>query len=256
MINHARTLLLNQQVDPGELGGEFIPPEFRPVTLPGPLQAVRRLLFGTRPDALKLNYRVAQFLGVLHAGRFSEYVTALDSRVTYRQFRDDLFAMRSEYQVAGDKPQDLVVLGPDAEETAEGVLRWTWQVSIPESGVAVLTLQDADPVDFELEFDIENGITSPLLLPAVTNAVVRIQNPEVGDRWTITQRVRPRQSLGTLVQYLQITLTPDSERALFGAAVAEPYQTFRNLWASPRGGLWSLTGLLLALIYRTEEHRA
>lgn len=86
MINHARTLLLNipanrtQMQDPGY---EYIPDTFRPVSLNGPLQILRRALFGSNPDNYFLNVRARELLGYIHETELAEYLYALDPRITY-----------------------------------------------------------------------------------------------------------------------------------------------------------------------------
>lgn len=94
MINHARTLLMNVAGAPGfngELGEEIVPPDFIPAALPGSINTLRRTLFGADPDRVMLNYRARQLMQVLHSTPLVEYVTSLDSRITY-DFSDDPFS--------------------------------------------------------------------------------------------------------------------------------------------------------------------
>lgn len=86
MINHARTLLLNQarrRTHYSDAGYEFVPPEFKPVELPPTLALVRQLLFGSAPDNYFLNYRCRELLSYIHTTDLSEYVYKFDPRVTY-----------------------------------------------------------------------------------------------------------------------------------------------------------------------------
>lgn len=86
MINHARTLLLNQ---PAQFIGhyadtaEYIPPTFTPVVLSQALSFIRNVLFGTTTDAYFVQFRVRELLRYIHETEFSSYLYALDSRVTY-----------------------------------------------------------------------------------------------------------------------------------------------------------------------------
>ena len=86
MINHARTLLLNQARDQthySDLGYEYISPNFRPVNLPPALKLIRGILFGNKPDNYFRNFRCRELLSYIHSSEFDEYIYRLDSRVTY-----------------------------------------------------------------------------------------------------------------------------------------------------------------------------
>lgn len=89
MINHARTLLLNihpkraDYSDVGESAYEYIPTDFVPVRLSAPLLSVRKILFGSNPDALFCGFRANELLAYIHETEFAEYIYALDKRVTY-----------------------------------------------------------------------------------------------------------------------------------------------------------------------------
>lgn len=88
MINHARTLLLNKPgrlFQPGTLGEEYIPAAYSTITLPSYLQAPHDIIFGTNPDKVFENYRLAELLNVIHSTEFAEFIYRLDPRVTYTQ---------------------------------------------------------------------------------------------------------------------------------------------------------------------------
>lgn len=92
MINHARTLLLNDKALPDELGEEFVP-EFAPLYLPRSLDRVHKILFGKQPIRQELNYKLRCIMQLLHATELAEFVLQLDPRVTYLPF-DEVFWMR------------------------------------------------------------------------------------------------------------------------------------------------------------------
>jgi hypothetical protein len=86
MINHARTLLLNQHPDyagPDDVGYEYIPPTFKPVAMSTPLATIHRILFGSKPDNYFRNFRAAELLGYIHQTELAQFLTALDPRITY-----------------------------------------------------------------------------------------------------------------------------------------------------------------------------
>lgn len=86
MINHARTLLLNQNPETAgadDIGYEYIPPEFKPVAMPTALATVHKILFGSKPDNYFRNYRAHELLSYVHQTELDAFARALDSRVTY-----------------------------------------------------------------------------------------------------------------------------------------------------------------------------
>lgn len=86
MINHARTLLLNVSAHRTHLqdaGYEYISPAYKPIALDGVLATINNVLFGSKPDHRFLNLRAAELLSYMHQTELSQYVYALDARVTY-----------------------------------------------------------------------------------------------------------------------------------------------------------------------------
>lgn len=86
MINHARTLLLNQTaagMSPDDAGYEFVVPNYRSVRMTTPLQTIHSIIFGKNPDNYFRNYRARELLSYLHQTDLADYVYRLDSRVTY-----------------------------------------------------------------------------------------------------------------------------------------------------------------------------
>lgn len=95
MINHARTLLLNKSNDtylPGVIGEEYMPP-YSPVKLPSYLTTSRKILFGTDPDKVFLNFRLHELMNLIHQTELGEFVFALDNRITYDPLAANEFFM-------------------------------------------------------------------------------------------------------------------------------------------------------------------
>jgi hypothetical protein len=65
---------------------EFIPYTYTPVELPENLTAVRNVIFGVNPTISDLDYRAGQLLSIIH-GCYDEYLTTLDTRLTYTPFK-------------------------------------------------------------------------------------------------------------------------------------------------------------------------
>lgn len=86
MINHGRNLLLNvapRRTAAGDVGYEYIAPEFVPFRLTESLAVIHRVLFGATPDNKFLNLRAKELLTYVHETEFSSYMYRLDPRVTY-----------------------------------------------------------------------------------------------------------------------------------------------------------------------------
>ena len=85
MINHARTLLLNNAAADftGVTGSEFIESTFRPVVLDPDLQRVQDILFPPGLDAFTRNEVVFQLLQLLRHPDLVSYGLTFDPRITY-----------------------------------------------------------------------------------------------------------------------------------------------------------------------------
>ncbi len=136
MINHVRNLLMNvsssSQSDlPGE---EYVPVDFRPRLLTPTAAAARRILFGSSPDRLYLNYRLREYMTLLHTTELAEFVTDLDPRVTYWPLRDTtIFADTFKNQVtliSGSAIATIVVLGEETPNHVLGQLRKEFRITV------------------------------------------------------------------------------------------------------------------------------
>jgi hypothetical protein len=71
------------------------------------------------------------------------------------------------------------------------------------------------------------------------------------DADTMLDRLPLQTGIGPILATLKTTVHPQHQ--LFSGG--EPFQTFKNLWNQHPVGLYQITGLLLAVIYRTAEFR-
>lgn len=256
MLNHARTLLLNTEGNqPTVPGDELIPPEFAPVALPTPLQQVRQRLFGVAPDRTMLNYRAFELLTLLHATELEEYVFALDPRITY-DFRQNPFVSEDLYRpqirpvFAGDNAQ-LSVIGQGGSPDLSGRMAFS---AIVEAVDGELQIRFQSESRFTAgAITLSNGLSQPFLL-GDTGYSLKVNSTTTANRWAVSGMLKPARDTGQLASQLESVGEPVSLR-LFGTSSAEPYATFRNLWRKHGELPYRLGGLLLALIYRTEELR-
>lgn len=259
MINHARTLLLNvaPPYDPNCLGDEIVDPGFRPVSLPDELLRLRRVLFGSTPDREMLNYRGSQLLQLLNClPPLQAFVTRFDSRLTYdfardtATYQDPSLFLPQVQALQGQADQVTVVGEPDAPD-ASGRLRHDYLLSV-EAG----SLVDRQAGLAEL-LVVTAGLSQPVRLPGLTREVL-IQQPTNGQTWRVTVRDRPRVDLGQLLVLVE-QLGGETLNRLFRTTQPvsrqEPWSTFRNLFYQHYDLPHRLGGIVLTLIYRTEEVR-
>jgi hypothetical protein len=262
MINHARTLLMNVSSASNqrqEIGEEYIPANYAPLTLPSYLQSARRILFGTAPDRYFLNFRVRELMAHLHQTELAEFVYALDPRVTYwpevdrpfydtekrlvatqyfgldaqpPYFRGDLFADNTR----GRSVREFTLRVTEAEGDWEAIL-----APLGRTGGVVTT-----PLTFT------DGLSQ--LVPLENTGVsVQIPLPTMTTDWTIYTRVRPGPVLTTAMPILEVLGEP-LFLELFGVGIgSEPFATFKALWFDHPNPIYRLGGLTLATIYRTNE---
>jgi hypothetical protein len=260
MINHARTLLLNRDGSAtgylARAGEEFIEPQFRAVVLPSYLVPLRQVLFGHRPDWLFENYRVRQYLALLHTTELVEFVTQLDQRLTYDVNNPDLFrpAVFGVWVETG--AEAIRFTGRQPAPDADGQALRRWQLTV--TGADTLEIERLGLAGSQLSqtFQVTHGWSDflPLGSPALQYSV----QPVLGRSWLIYDTARPMRSLGEIAAEVD-QLGGERLSRLFGegtpAAQTEPWQTFRNLWHDHPLLPYRLGGLLLALVWRTEEAR-
>ncbi len=119
MINHARTLLLNKAHRDNHISldtaGEYVSPEFKPLPLPNAMRLLRRVLFGSKPDARFINLRVRELMNYVHQTELAEYVYNLDPRVTYWPMKTNDFFNTAKKTVnvtqLNGSPTKLTVVG-------------------------------------------------------------------------------------------------------------------------------------------------
>lgn len=330
MINHARTLLLNQarrKTHYSDIGYEYVPPEFRPVSLPSTLQLVRQLLFGATPDNYFLNYRCRELLSYVHATELASHVYSFDPRVTYwpethkpffeptskrvvinqtygapyrfnvagslralnslghanRQYTIDLYkvnmggelVLQLKLQRVGDRAPAIVETVQSFDATPVLTLPNTdiklrLSLRAPILGETLIVSERGSQINVETYTDEVSAflaaepfglrrITSDndaLTLIEVYSASGPAPETETGliARWFVETKATPEPVLATAIAGLEMIGEPASIE-LFGLKDEEPYLTFKNLWFDHPLPVYRLNGMVLALIYRTEELR-
>lgn len=267
MYNHARTLLMNL---PGENnsffadcpGDQLIPTEFKSVRLPSYLEVIRSRIFGVAPDRLCLNYRSHQLLQILEANaELQQYVLALDPRITYRLNEEtSLLGINQRapliYPHGMASAQVLQLQGQPVPADVLGRSAFEHTVTVVDGvtlRIELLTTVTGGPTAEEHAISLTNGLSNKCPLPN-TGYGVRVTQINPGDSWTVRGTLPLRRSLQEIEQQLR-GVGGDNMLSLFGVGSEEPYLSFRNLWENHVYLPARLGGLVLALIYRTEEVR-
>jgi hypothetical protein len=258
MINHARTLLLNvagsssQSSDNGE---EYIPPSFAPLRLPTYLQTPHNVLFGTAPDRYFLNFRARELLQLLHLTELAEFVYALDPRVTYwPETTAKFFGPAAKISIDAsslNSHSQLFISGDDAADLGGGKSQREYVIVVSGSNAETRLVTTGDTSSTPLV--LTDAASQPIPLPK-SPLSFRLVNAADGDTWTVITVARPAPAITTLLPILELLGEPVFLE-LFGVNPAEPYATFKNLWFDHPNAAYRLGGLLLAMIYRTNEVR-
>jgi hypothetical protein len=250
MINHARTLLLNLAgpADPktDTPGSEYIPP-YAPIDL-GRFQALHQVLFGSDPDTEGLLYRTAQYMALLHATDTVDYVAELDPRFTYNPQTPRLMPYRSTQGLITGSPA-LRASGMMVGQPFLGRVKYWWDLTATASD----TVQIVTPAGGakNVTFSLVNSLSEQIKL-ADPNLSIRFSlsgGLSIGETWRLLYRVAPEPGLSDVLAKTRM-LQLDG---LFSDQ--EPYKSFNNLYRQQPVAALQLVGLLLALIYRTEELR-
>lgn len=319
MINHARTLLLNQpriRMHPTDTGYEHIPAQFQPVKLPPSLTAVRNIFFGSAPDNYFLNYRCRELLSYIHQTELAEFVYKFDPRVTYwpetsKPFFEAMGKRVSITQTYG-APKRLNIAGDLFAQPEIGRATHTYVVALRKDTVEsklyvdVLHLGQRNAAALQTA-QITDGMNTPIMPLAQTGLNLRVMttgtqyvysrilteendilviesySPETGGQllletteiafstalgfrmantdgqqldaqWLVETKANPAPIISTAFPALEM-LGESAFLDIFGVAPEEPYATFKNLWFDHPLPAYRLSGLVLALIYRTEELR-
>lgn len=262
MLNHVRTLLLNRDGDntPGAdfPGEQAVPVAYRELELPAYLDSVRARLFGATPDRAMLNYRLWQYMTVLHATELGDYVLDYDERVTYLgSTRTELFDPATfrpaVLPLTGSPEAELHIQGSGDSPDASGRMRFDIAIDILTSST-VQVQQKTPPAQSDVyTFTFTGGLSDRQPLGDTGYGFLLSTNGP-GYSWQVTGYNRPTYELGDIEMSLRGIGEPTILQ-LFGVNPSEPLKTFRNLWQNHTEMPYRLGGLLLAVAHRTEQVR-
>jgi hypothetical protein len=259
MFNHARTLLMNLKGSPQLFadvpGDELIPSSYRKLNLPTYLDVFRSRFFGAMPDRAMLNYRVAQLLTMIEATELQSHILALDSRLTYPSYSTQLAVAETFQpqvnQYEGTSGDRITVLGKAISPDSSGLSGYDYRVRLDGTNISIERL--TPPVQSRTELiELTSDLSQVVALP-LSGYKVRV-NSAGPAAWTLRGYLRPTGSLSSIEEGLRSVGEPYLLQ-LVGVTDEEPYLTFRNCWNAHPEFAYRIGGLVLAMIYRTEEIR-
>jgi len=121
---------------------------------------------------------------------------------------------------------------------------------IAEDIINRLKLDEVPQKTLFASLSLTNGL-SPEFDLTYTGYRFRI-NTQSSAAWTVSGYLRPTRDLSELVTDLGSVGEPVT-LSLFGTSPGEPYLTFKRLWNQHPELVYRLSGLVLAMIYRTHE---
>jgi len=262
MFNHFRTLLLNL---PGEqspvddlFAEELIPADYVPVDTAGYLDTVRKALFGNAPDRSMLNYRVRQYLSLIHATELSQFVTAFDHRITYDVTSNDLvgyeFGLTSR-QIDGGPTSRMFFFGSQKIPDITGKIAYRFDVRFLSSSSLQVTRQYPNPASSIFDAGDPGEQLTPQIPLEDTGFSFSADKNNLDARFVVSGTLRPQWDMSipeTLLRSIGETVTVQ----LFGAGSVEPYSSLRNLWQYHKDMPYRLGAVVVALVYRMEERRS
>ena len=258
MINHARTLLLNvsgsNRPTLGTYAEEYIP-SFSPVNVPTYLTMLNTTLFGVEPDYVFMNYRARELMAVLHSTEFRPYVTDLDDRITYdlqdNTFFDIDFGSTIDVITANNNLSPSII-GTYTADSVRGRMYDTWNVTLGNGSVsAVNNITNKTTAD---AWSITGNISPAYSLGGSNLSIIFSQTGApltASGAWKVTSLTKPSSIAGLETRLKLLGL--EHFISLFSGT--EPYKTFKALWETHPQFHYRLTGILLAMIYKTEAYR-
>lgn len=256
MINHARTLLLNETAAGrpalGENGEEYIPPRFLRTQYPGYLTRLRNIFLGSGSDPLYQNYRLAQLMAVAHSNDVCrDLILGLDSRITYNPVKAGF-----EQYISGDlvtalnpKGMTLELVGYGQADDRSGRAAFSWRVQT--DGTDTLRVRSSwnnNIVEHTLVLTdnrsqllpLENGLNLRLYVPAGAW--------DAGAFWEVTSNTRPQTDLGTLLARAR-----SAGAESIGSVFLNTPASYWNLWKRGQTLPDQLGGLLAAMVSKADE---
>jgi hypothetical protein len=257
--NLVRTLLLNEArgaYGPDFFGEEYVSLDYLARQLPTAMRKTRAALFGGDPDRHMLNFRLHQLMQVMHSTEAAEYMTFVDPRITYLPLSHEEFwytAFQHQVMPAGSTAGELTPIGTLEPDEKSGRIFYNWRIEVIDNDY--VNVQNLIPPLTEqvYEYTFTSGLSN--LIPLIGSSLWFNFRGVPGDVWYIETIARPTKNTAEILASLDRAITLPDETVIFGDAREEPWKTWRAMWKLHDMAPYRLTGLLLAMAYRTATYK-
>jgi len=260
MINHVRTLLLNENganaADPDYPGEEVVPADYIKTKLPLNLLEPYDLLFGHNSDRSRKNVLLRSYMTVIHAiPKLAAHVYSFDPRVTYYPGNSNIF----DYFLKGPKITKLLDFGfcevRDYFNFVAGPRLFYEYILTVKVGNLVNVAYTNDNglyVNENIAFTTSDGLTDPITLPLTEMKVVL--DPLVDFSWKISALFKPKEYIEDILQNFYDKLSTEAYSHLFKKNT-EAVRQLQTLWDNSPDAPTRLGSIVLALAYGIEDVR-
>lgn len=239
------------------MGEEYVPSNFRTLVIPQELARVRNLLFSPDPDRAMLNYRLRQYLTLLHTTELEQYVLALDPRVTYWPLHDTNLFKETTFGTVitltgGSSTWSIGIVGNPTKIKNSTQLRKVWKVDVLSgSSVRVTLLTQGGGISIS-GYTLTNNISNNIPLIGSDLSFNLTGGTTSYPSWEVRHVARPLLELPDV--YVGLKAGTDSAVQSLFSADTEPYRTCKRLWLLDQGPIaHKLGAVVLALGYKLNE---
>lgn len=251
MINHLRTLLLNQPYKTRQAsdfpGEEIVPTDYEGCQLTGLAASLHMILFGVDPDRAYRNWRLREYLGLIRAGELSPFETRHDPRLTYQHgFNERLLCNAPYVHVsASTEAGDLILVGSPQAEDAKGRILYRYALTVDGSQLQVQCLSYLE-TSYRVPLVFSNGLSQPIALPGSSVSILVPQITAIpGNTWDVETLARPNRTLPNILN--SIVDLVGSGDVLFPNPENEAEAFWRQLWRKRDETVYRLPVAVLAL---------
>lgn len=251
MINHVRTLLLNQEAknSPYFIGEWPIEESFRPRKLTMELQTIHQILFGNG-ERLLCNYFADSYIRLINSSSLAKLLTYKDDRLAWNYLDQTYFQLWESYKVLYYNGGVFYPTGNFPEEW-NGKVQYEWEVEVQSGGLIRINRIRPFPKQVVINYTLSNNL-GHVILPD-TDWEIHF-TPSVGYRWMLEAVARPKNELHDIWQ--RISKTSEGVTSAPFRKIKSTDETLYNelneVWEQHDEWLERFAALLLAQAYATE----
>lgn len=288
MINHIRTLLLNQSGS-NSFGEDFpleeyVPEGFRPAKMSGLCKNIWQTIFGKEPDRAYLNYRLFEIVRCLDTSDLSQHVTKFDSRITYDPYEASefikgfdlvevtkiqnntakkgtytkkentfVFSSNEENFLRANNEEDLAIFitGNFKPNDGKGIALNKWRLYYQSSDYMTIECLTAPVSEENRTVTFQNGLSEAIPLRQ-SDLTVKIREYDY-TTWNLDVFSKPLINIASVVANLD-ALPLESLNYIFSGKYPE-YEEFKTRWFKDDSFVNRVAAVSLALAYKIEEER-